>query len=395
MKMKTMSMKNNIKKWLCILILPLIAACGDGSSVGVITAVNALALDSTNDRVFLSQEGQEMFVLEASTLDDIGDDQPTISEDNDEVTQLLLPEVVTHMVAYTSGSTTRLFIMGAFADSSDNLVFNRVRVLDFDGTTFTEASFSPIEITDGDDATTETDNSFADLLVDQSGSAVFITDASAAKLYVFDANDGTIVTGPITIAGVPQGMALDNGRLYVCNASTVAAEQVITVIKSDDFTTTTIDVDLPCSTIAVQTNDSGTAMMFKRSGDPEVGIYLVDTSTYAAATVIAAAEEGYTSGSLSSGAGISSVIEDIVMARDSSGIVYGYLSELDGNIQKVTLELDLSSYSHDTLSTTAEYLNEALPLVDSSFNASNVLIASETGSVVSVEIASDEIDAKN
>ncbi len=373
----------------------LFAACSDGSTTGVITSVNALVVDSTNDRVFLSQENQEMFVLEASTLDDIGD-QPVVGEDTDADTQELLPDVVTQMAAYVTGTTTRLFIMGALADDTGNLVLNRVRVLDFDGTEFSENAMSPITLSDGDATTDESDDNFAAMLVDQDNGYVFITDTSTGALYVLDVDDGTTVTGPIAIAGRPQGMSLDEGHLYVCNSSSVDAEQVITVVAVSDFSTTAIDVDASCLVVAAKSNDNGTALFFKHATDPLVGVYAVDTTTYAAATQLTTDEEGFAVGSLTSGIGISSEIEDIIIVRDSAGALYGYLSELDGNLEMITISSDVTQYDFTEISTTVEYLSHSAALVDSSGNASDVLIGSEIGSLLTTPVGSDEdFDVKN
>lgn len=370
------------------------AACSDGSSTGVITSVNAIAVDSTNDRVFLAQENQEMFVLEASTLDDIGD-QPVVGEDTDADTQELLPDVVTQMASYVTGTTTRLFIMGALADDSGNLVTNRVRVLDFDGEAFSENAMSPVSLSDGDATTDETDDAFADLIVDQTNGYVFITDASTGALYVLDVDDGTTVAGPIAIAGRPQGMSLDDGHLYVCNSSAVDAEQVITVVDVSDFSTTSIDLGAPCLLVAVKSNDNGTALFYKHATDAYVGLFAVDTTTYAAATQLTTVQEGFAAGSLTSGIGISSEIEDIILVRDTAGDIYGYLSELDGNLEMVSVSSDVTQYGFYEISTTVEYLSHAAALVDTSDNASDILIGSEIGSVLTIPVASDDFDVKN
>ncbi|MBF0103964.1 MAG: hypothetical protein HQM16_01445 [Deltaproteobacteria bacterium] len=330
----------------------------------------------------------------ASTAEDIGD-QPIVSADQNENVYDILPAVTTHMAVYASGTLSRLFVMGGFVNDLGNTVLNRVLVLDFDGVSFSEPDFSPIEITDGADATDETDNSFADLLVDQQTGVLYITDATAGMLYAFSAVDGTTVTGPLTVAGEPQGMSLDNGRLYICNTSSVDAEQLINVVNVSDDTTTGIDIGAPCQTIAVQSNNTGAVLLVKPSNDQKILIHTVNTTTYAASAAIAAASTTYAAGELTSGAGITSSISDIVISVDSAGLIYAYLSELDGNIQMVSVPADLSAYLVQTLSTSIPNLTKGAVLEFADGSASQAFIVGETGALVTTDIGAATVQIHN
>jgi len=357
--------------------------CGGSSNSGVYTNVNQIAVDSTNDRLFMTQPRQELFAITASTLEAI-DEQPIVTEEYNEDIYALLPYSTTQLGVYAAGTTSRLFVMGNFDDSNGDTVLNQILVLNFDGTSFTQADFSPINIIDGDVDTDESDNSFSDLIVDQDNAVIYITDTSGAKLYAISATDGTAVTAPLDIAGSPQGMALDNGYLYVCNSSATDAEQVITVLNTSADTTTTIDLDVPCHEIDVQTNASGTVMFVKRHDSQEVFIHQIDSTTYAASASISSASDTYNDGYLTGGTGISSAVSDFVLVLASDGSLYGYLSELDGNIQMITIDSALSSYSLETLSTSATNLTHGTALTDTSGDASMVYIISESGALVSI-----------
>ncbi len=353
------------------------------------TALNQIAIDSTNDRIFLSQSPQEMFVLTASTGALLDVAQPLVSADEDATTSALLPFVVSKMAVYVSGITSRLFVMGAFENDAGVTVLNRIRVLDFDGTTFTEVSFSPIILSDDDDTTDETDDSFADIIIDNASGNIYVSDASVGLLYTVSAVDGTEVQVPIAIAGSPQGLSLDNGRLYVCNASANVDEQLITVINTADFTATNIDLDIPCRTIAVSTGSGGTVMFVKNSDAQQIMIRSVDTTTYAASTAIASASSSYASGILTADAGISSSIYHMVLV-ENAGLIYGYLSELDGTIDFLTFASDLSSYSLATVSTLVSNITHGDAFLMSD-DATQVYFVTQTGALLSIDVGVEDV----
>jgi hypothetical protein len=384
-------MKKVTKFFLLIAVLIVTqTACGGGSSTGNYIAVNHIAVDSTNDRLFMTEPSQRLFALTASTLEDIAEDQPLVAEDVNEATYALLPNVVAHMAVYTNGTTSRLFIMGSFKNSDGTYALNKIRVLDFDGTSFTQPSFSPIKISDGDGATDETDNTFAALLVDQDNGVVYVTDSTDGQVYGFSVSDGSVLAGPMAVSGNPSGLAFDNGYLYVCNASQTEDEQLITVYDVSDYASTTIDLNMPCTYIAVKSNDTGTVMLVKRQDEQRVDILSVDTTTYDAATAISSEASSLNDGYLTDSDGITSVINGIVLVTATDDSFYGYLSEWDGNIEMITIEDDLSAYSLDTLSTSVTNITEGSSLNTSSGDATTAYLISEAGALISVVVGSTE-----
>lgn len=372
----------------------LFSACVGGSS-GVYTGTNQLAVDPINNILFVAQPDGVLYTLSASDRESLPatSDQPFVSEDSNEEVSAFLPPVVTQMAAFANGTSTLLYVMGAYDDGVGNIVFNRIRVFSFDGSAIALASISPVILDDGDAAADETDNSFADMLVDQDNDLVFVTDATAGQLHVLNAATGVAARAPLTIVGRPQGMALDDNdnRLYVCNSSAVDAEQVITVVNLADFSTTTIDTDAPCYAIAVATGSSGTAMLIRRSDTPVVQIRKVDTTTYAASTAIDTTTTDFLSGTLSSGLGISSTINDMVLTRTADGALAGYLSEQDGNLEFITITSDASSYALETVSTAALNITEGDALVSSGVG-DQVFFVAESGNLVIIDVATEEVD---
>lgn len=377
-----------------VVIFPFHVGCGTSASTNIFSAVHQVAVDGTNDRAFFPQTPRELFAVVASTLEGIGD-QPLVSEDQNTTVFDLMPSVVTGIAVYGDGTTSRLFILGEQTDEDGNTVFNRVLVLEFDGTTISTADFSPITLSDGDESTDETDNSFAAIHVDPDNALVYVTDATAGKLYVLDATDGTTAAGPFDIAGTPQGMSLADGHLYVCNSSDKEAEQVITVFSIPDFSTTTIDVNAPCRILSVKSGNGGTVLLVKRSDAQRVLIRAVNTATFAEATAIASGTEGIADGELSSGAGITSSVNDLVTVRTSDGELFAYLPEVDGNIQFVDFASDLSSFTLETISTTVLNITQGRALADSSGDATAVLMAAQSGAVLSIEAGTSSVTVQN
>lgn len=363
-------------------------ACSDNGGSNDYNELNQIAVDTTNDRLFLSQSPGEMFVLTASTGESLSDDEPFITENNDATTHALLPSVASHLGVYATGATSRLFIMGGFDDGAGTTVFNQILVLDFDGTSFAEAAFSPLAISDGDDATDETNNSFGDLLVDQTNGLVFVTDTGSGLLYVFNAADGTQAVAPMAIAGAPKGLALDNNYLYVGNVSATADEDVITVINLTDYSTTQIDLDMACDQLSVLSSAAGTVLLAKDANTSEIYLQVVDTTTYAASTAIASVSSDYANGILTSEAGVESSIADLVLIEGTDGFVYGYLSELDGNIEFLTFAADLSSYSLETISTTVSNITYGVPVAGLDI----VYFITETGALLDIPVGEEDVN---
>lgn len=376
-----------------LLILTLCHCSGGDSNIYANTT--QVAIDSTNNRLFVAESDNSLFTLTASTKTALGGDQPIVSSVSNESIYDLLPSVITQMTAMAIGSTTRLFISGTFTDDADALVFNRILVLDFDGTTFTEVSFSPIILSDGDDATDETDDSFSDMIADPTNTVIYVTNTSTGLLLTLNATDGSENHAPLAIAGNPQGLAIDNDYLYVCNTSSDVSEQLVTVVKLTDFTTTTIDLDIPCQQVAAASNDLGTVLMARNSSTQQVLIRLVDTTTYASSTAIATTTTDFTNGELLSGFGISSNVNDIVLAEDSTGLLQAYLPQQDGNIEFVTFTSDLSSFSSQTLSAVAQNISNGAILENEDGTGATIFFPAESGYLIWVDVGSTTVGIRN
>lgn len=378
----------------CFLLLSLIG-CGSGSSSGIFDSPILIAIDSTNNRVFIFEKEGNLFIFTASDFEDIGEDQPVVNDERNTTIHSLLPTTATDMVVETIGGTSRLFIIGVQTNSGGINVSNQVLVLDFDGTTISEASFSPIIVDDGDGSTEESDNIMGGLQVDAANSRLYVTDSTGGMLYIFSVNDGTQTAGPLAIAGTPNKMSLDAGRLYVANNTSTDADQVITVVKVDDLTTTSIDIDNPTSDISVISNDNGTVMIVKVFAEQIVKVLKIDTGTFASASSIAAGDSSVADGQISSGFGVSSSIGRILLTKDSAGAVFGYVPQADGNIELLTILSSLASFTGQSLSTAAEIYDGIDVFLDSSGNGITVYAAAGgSGDILFTDVGTTEVNGR-
>lgn len=379
-------MKN--KLYLVGFFLLMVASCASNSSSGIFSQPATLAIDATNDRLIVIENLRQVFVLKASNRNNIGS-QPVVKSDRLESIYDLLPISPLQTAVYADGSISRLFVTGAIANEAGNSVLNRILVLDFDGTTFTESSLSPLDLDDSDDATTDTDNVPGGLLVDQDNGRLFVTDSSAGLLYVFNADDGSSVVAPIAIAGNPNKMSLVDNLLFVANASTEAAERVVTVVDTDDFTTTTFDLEVPLTDISVVPSGTSYVLLAKDASDNKVLIRSV-SADFATITLVAATSSSFVDGSLSAGLGLTSSVGGLLMTSDANGSLFGYVSQNDGTIDLVSFSSNASTYAVTELSTVTQVITT--PTV---YGTSIVYMIAETsGDLIYTDVGSSSVEAR-
>jgi hypothetical protein len=395
-----MSFLNSFRILLFVFAMAFFSACGSGSSSGDFLDPSALAVDSTNDRLFAVQQRGELLAFEASSLDDLTDQQPAIADDGDDdidtedALSQALPQLVSQLGVFASGTTSRIFLLGMETTSAFEVVFNQIQVLDFDGTSFSEASFSPISLDDQNGIVDdEIDNALSDLVVDQTHAQIYVTDATAGLLYIYSAVDGTAVQAPLAIGGIPRGMSLDGNNLYICNSSADAAEQVVSVINVTDFSENEINLAVPCDEIAVAHNDNGTLLIAKNSDTNAVLIQLLDTATFAVTPLPSADTTVAADGELVSGSGISSTIGDIVIAKETDGVLSVYLSEVDGNVEFLSIPADLSSFTLTTAATLFLDANDGAIYLDTDGTALSVFFITGSGALLQIDVGTDNVDA--
>lgn len=372
-----------------------LTACGSNNDSGIFDEPATLAIDSDNNRIFILEKNGVLTILRASDRADIGD-VPFVDNKTLEDIHTLLPTSPTNVEALNIGSnTTRLFISGGQTSGSGTQVQNRILVLDFDGTNLEEASFSPIELDDGDSTTDDTDNVIGGLLVNPDNSRLYATDSSDGALYIFNTSTGEQAASPMAIAGIPNDMTLDEGRLYVANSTTTEANQLITVVNIDDLSSTTIDLDVPVDAISVETVSGGTVMLAKVSGVPRALIVEVDTTTYASATAIPAGTSGLDDGEINSGNGVSATIGDVQMIKDDAGNLYGYAAQSNGVITLINFPSTLANFTLDELETVTDVITDIDVLLFGDGSGSVIyMTAVSSGDLVFADVGSSDTSAR-
>lgn len=379
-------------KYFSFLFLFFFISCGSGTTDSILGSPLWVAVDSTNDRLFVLEKESVFFAFTASTQETLGD-QPLVDDETETTIHTLLPSAPTGMVVTDVSGISRLFITGAQDDENGNALLNDVLVLDFDGTTITEASFSPIVVEDDDATTDDTDDILGGLKVDADNNRLYVTNATTGSLFTYSLIDGSIGATTLAIAGAPNKMSLDGNRLYVANSTDTSADQLITVVNTDDFTTTTVDLGIPTDDISVLSNNTGTVLLAKHSGEQLVMVMSVDTGTFADALAISNGDETVSDGAISPTAGITSAVGSVLLAKDSEEAFYGYAPQADGNIEILTIESDLSSFTGSANETSTSLLKGMDVLVDSSGVGEIVyMAASGTSDVLFVEVGSTDLD---
>lgn len=369
-----------------------LSSCGNDSPEQLFSQPAAVAVDSANDRLFILEKESRLFILTASTRDGIGD-QPVVNKKK--LTNIFdaLPPSPTSVALFSTGGVSRLFIAGGQSEGG-GVILSRILVVDFDGTTLSASSISPINLSDGDAATDESDNVIGSLLVDQGNSRLYVTDSTGGRFYIFDAESGAEAAASVAIAGVPNRMALSDGQLYVANNSDVDAEQVITVVDTADLSTAPIDLDIPTEDVVVASGNGGTVLLAKESGTQRVFVRSLDATTLAA-TSISAADSSVSSGEMIPGTGLTSAVGRLSLVPDANGTLFGYVAQADGNISLLTFASDLSSYTATTLSTVTKVI-DGVALFSGPAEIGNILylVAPGSGDLLFTSVGSPDIDVR-
>ncbi|OGQ07639.1 MAG: hypothetical protein A3G32_02850 [Deltaproteobacteria bacterium RIFCSPLOWO2_12_FULL_40_28] len=380
------------KVFLVLLLVFAFIHCGGDGQNPLYDEPTLVAIDSTNNRLFILENNGVLHIVAASDRSSIGD-QPFVTEDREEAIFDLLPSSPIAMAVEAQDTSTKIFIAGKQVNDENQAVFNRILVLDFDGITLSVASNSPLIFEDSDTSTTDTDNIPGGLFVDDDNNQLFVTDLTLGALYVFSTTTGNLLNS-VTIAGKPNKMALASSHLFVANSSGTTSEQVITVVNTATLATTTIDLNIPTNDVAVVSNSTGTVLLTHRSDEQEVYIQLVATD-FASATGITSSDTALQDGLLSSGLGISSAVGSLGITSISDGTIFGYVALSDGTINMLTIDSTISTYSNTTLSTATDNLTSIDIYKDTDDVGITVYMAAETsGDLVYTDVGSEDVDAR-
>lgn len=383
-------MRLKISVILLLVLCILGSSCGSDDSNGSVKEPVAVAVDSVNNRIFILENEGVLTIAAASTLELVGE-EPFVNQDRVLAVHDLLPAAPSALTAISLGTTTRLFVAGGQDDGAGGQAFNLILVLDFDGTTIAAADISPLTVSDGDATSNDADNVVGGLAVDQDASKLYVTDSTAGTLHVYNGSTGA-EEGTVAIAGVPNRMSLADGRLYVANSSATAALQVITVVKTSDLTTTTIDLDAPTYDVAVEAATTGTALLATDLLGGKVFIRAVTTATYADSTAIPVSSNttNAATGALTSSLGLSGSVGPLLMAKALDGTLKGYVPQASGQITIVNFADGLTEFETSVATTLSRVFSGAALLKDGTSGITTFFTAGATGELISLDVGSTE-----
>lgn len=373
-------MRKMILLCLCFLLQQ---SCLDNSGQGRFLNTKAMTIDVDNDRLFIIESNQDVFVKQASS-NTYSINQPVIDGEKNIQQDLKseMPDFVTLARVFSVEQTSELFLWGARLNDDGETVLNEVSVFNFDGENFSVSELSPIVLTDDLEDTNETDDTFSDAVIDSAQEHIFIANTTTSQIYVVSSVTGDNSVAPLDVEAFPVSLALAGDYVYVCHADSSLA-QSITAIHRLDLTVHPIAFEGGCQNVAVVTTEVGTFVAIQSLTQSQVSVSLLNTDDFTL-TALTAEDEGFTDGVLSSGLGITSTITSLIFAEGGDGFVYGYFAEQDGNVQVVTINQEALSFEHQTLNTSA--LNySAGAIYQEGESEHRVYFTGEAGFLLSIE----------
>lgn len=379
-------------KFFSLIFLILCISCSSKSTPNIFDAPFIIAVDSTNNRLFTLSEKQKLNIFNATTQKKIGS-QPIVDSNSNTNIYDLLPTSPTIMAVADVDGVSRLFIAGALETSDGELATNHLLVLDFDGTDLSVADISPLVVEDADSGTDDTTHILGDLKIDAASGRLYVTDTTAAILYSCNVADASEALAPITLAGIPNKMSIDGNHLYIANSSNDPLVNLITVVNTDDATTTTIDVGAATSNISVTSNDSGTILLAQLTDIETVLVQSVNTTTFDSATAINNATDTSDDGEINTSTEITSTIGSMISSKTDDDNIVGYLGLDDGRIVQVTVKSNLASFTTNNHDTTSEILDGVDLLTSDSIGTTVYFAAGGTGDLLFTDVGEIKLDA--
>jgi hypothetical protein len=209
-------------------------------------------------------------------------------------------------------------------------------------------------------------------------------------------SDGTEVLPTIPIPGTPTKLSLTGNYLFIANVSSVPANQVVSVVNTTNQAVTTINLGVPIDNVSASTNSSGVVLLAKQALLQRVLVMNVDTTTYASASPIPSGSSAAANGEVNATAGLTGPINNILLTQTSSGTMYGYIVQNNGNIGVLNIVPALTSYTLANTISTGAYINQGMDSVkDSNNNDLTVyIVSSGDREVVYTTVGSNSTGAK-
>lgn len=394
-----------VTRFFIVVYLLCFAACGGSDADNILAHPASLAIDSSNSRMVVFDETAAAFSVVSTSANTVVAEQALIDKNHnttlfDYLTAAPVDAAVIPSPA--SSTTSRVFVLGGFSDpTSGEHVDNRVVVFDYDGSTVSMPSFSPVKVED-DDATTDDDgNVLASIAADTTTGRFFVANKTLTELFIHSTSDGSEdASSPIDVTGTPGRMLIDPDlrRLFIASTSETAGEMVVTTLNLDNFADKTeITLDFPVRDLAVASTGIGTVLAVLPADDARIDIYQINTTSFDSVTAIGAGSVGNTSETSSTSDGssqetvITGVLAQVELARASDDTLFAYATQSDGNLFVVEIAADLASFTSFALETGNTLQNGISSLKDTTTGDTTDIYAAspQSGLVIRADIGED------
>lgn len=320
----------NIKKLLIFLMVVFCFACaGQGKRKEILPNPFLVSIDSVTQKAFVVDRDDNTLSIIDLSDDSVLDGEPILNSDD---TQILPSLPLASVVQNVDSSLSRIFISGNES---------KVVVLEFDGTTLSEASFSPIQVGTG------TTDVLAGLAFDSSREKLFVSNSSDGQVYVYDANDGSSdVNSPINIGGRPYGLSYDVDSDLLAIAQD--ANDNVSFLDASDLSLAPVDLDLTKTTksVGLLSNDTGTVLFFTSPEDNASGAYLLNLSDLSSSTQIGSlVEQVGPNEELPNPNVLTGLVSELATGELSDGILKAFVTQSSGDLLILEVSSSLNSLS--------------------------------------------------
>ncbi|MBF0492143.1 MAG: hypothetical protein HQM15_05130 [Deltaproteobacteria bacterium] len=362
------------------LVLVLSSACGSNNSPpNILQLPQELALDSTNNRLFVVDSRNNNFSLVSTIDNSIVTGAPLLNNDS----ALRFAEDPQDIAVQDMGSgLSRIFIIGNGASNS-----NQITVLDYDSSNgLRAASFSPISV-----GTTSTDE-LGGFALDSVNHRLFVSNSTQSTLHAFSTQDGNpSLSSPLTVASLPARLSFNSeiSRLFVSSLGSNS----VSVVNTADLSTAVESLDVGGHTSALSsfTNTSGSILAALIPGANTIRLFHLNLTTISSSSNIGDPILPNTTGvDLPPNAPLSGAAAQLKSGETSDGTIVVFITQSTGDLGTIDISSDLSSYSTGRISVPNASAASGLEILnDASGFGTRVYEAAPNGSTVSiVDIAS-------
>lgn len=378
--------------------------CGNDDPTELFFDPSLVGLDQTNQRLFVIESDRRLSVLNPTTLAGIGGAQPLINTNSSETLKNYLPEEPRQMWVFSRGETSEIWLSGGLRDQNQNWVSNRLQILEFDGTNFSQKSFSPITLTDNNTATTEQLSTPTALFLNSDQTELAICYGALGLVFFLNPNDGSTSREPITFDFPIYAIQRVENQLILATeiGSSLSAEEEeedispttgLLVYNLDSEVLTEVELETSLNRLhAYDLSNNEALILASNSQNLRVYFYRLNLTDFSLTAIASSNEEALSDG-LGAGNGITSSVSDLtIVAADSD--LFGYVFQTDGVLQKLDLNLNQNQFTLNTLPSVVQGMRS--PIVYTNSEGQNILyfVAQISGELLYTEIGSEVINAR-